>query len=369
LKSTAASGLLEVSFTGSNMNTLPKPKVMSDRMLLPVSFEPYEVPPGFGVITCYFNPNRYRSRLRNYCLFRESLRTSGMPCLTVECLFPGQSSELPDSDDVHTVIARDIMWQKERLLNLVIARIPDDWTTVAWLDSDILFENRNWAAEAVAQLDRHVVVQLFTEVIRLPKGAIWGPQGEEYWNSFAAIVKRTPNQLLNVDFALHGHTGFGWAAHRGFLTQFGLYDGCISGTGDHMMAHAFTGDWTGDCVNLTFGTNTPHLSHFSDWAQAVYRSVRAKVSYVPGTVFHLWHGDTINRRYVLRNRELAFFNFDPVTDLRVGGGGCWEWASDKPALHTWAAEYFAGRKEDGAEGAETPLVACGSERRSSYRHG
>jgi hypothetical protein len=88
---------------------------MGDSMQLPASFEPYPSPPGFGVITCYFNPNRYRSRLYNYRLFRESLRVSGMPCLTIECLFPGQSSELPDSDDVHTVIARDIMWQKERL--------------------------------------------------------------------------------------------------------------------------------------------------------------------------------------------------------------------------------------------------------------
>ena len=80
--------------------------------MLPQSFQPYATPPGFGVVTCYFNPSRYRSKVRNYHLFRESLRESGIPCLTVECLFPGQSPELPASDDVHTVIARDTMWQK-----------------------------------------------------------------------------------------------------------------------------------------------------------------------------------------------------------------------------------------------------------------
>jgi hypothetical protein len=238
------------------------------------------------------------------------------------------------------------MWQKERLINLAIPRLPKEWTTVAWVDSDVLFENRNWAVETVAQLDRHEIVQLFSEIIRLPQGASWGREGQK-WDSFAAVVKQTPNQLLKGNFARHGHTGFGWAAHRDFLTRHGLYDGCISGTGDHLMAHAFAGDWAGKCIDRIFGAANPYRSHFSDWAQAVYRSVRAKVSYVHGTVFHLWHGDIVNRRYDLCNRELAFSNFDPATDLRVGVGGCWEWATHKPALQAWAAEYFANRKEDG----------------------
>jgi hypothetical protein len=334
-----------------NMITFSKPEVTSNRMVLPACFEPYELPPGFGVITCFYNPNRYRSRVRNYYLFRDSLRASGMPCLTVECLFPGQRSELPDSDDVHTVVARDIMWQKERLLNLAIARIPDEWNTVAWLDSDILFENRNWAVEAAAQLDRHAVVQLFSDVVRLPQGATWGRQGKEQWDSFGAILKQTPNQLLKGDFARHGHTGFGWAAHRDWLTRHGLYDGCIAGSGDHMVAHALAGDWTGDCIDQILGANHLYRGHFSDWASAVYRSVRARVSYVPGTLFHLWHGEIAHRQYSSRNHELASFDFNPATDLRVGDSGCWEWASDKPALHAWASEYFTSRKEDGIDTA------------------
>ena len=321
-------------------------KAVIDQMPLPMPFEPYEPPRGFGVITCYFNPNRYRSRLRNYLLFRDSLRVSGMPCLTIECLFDGLSPELADSDGVHTVIARDVLWQKERLINLAIARLPKEWTTIAWLDNDILFENPKWAVDAVAQLERHVIVQLFSEIIRLPQGATWGRQGQQ-WDSFGSVIKRNPNQLLKLSFARHGHTGFGWAAHRDFLTRHGLYDGCISGTGDHLMAHAFAGDWTGECIDRIFGAADPYRSHFTEWARAAYRSVRAKVSYVPGTVFHLWHGDIVNRQYDLCNQELASSNFDPTIDLRVGAGGCWEWATDKPSLHAWAAEYFGTRKEDG----------------------
>jgi endonuclease/exonuclease/phosphatase family metal-dependent hydrolase len=324
---------------------------MNDAPALPLQFRPYIASSGFGVITCYFNPQRYRSKLWNYLLFSESLRASGVPWLTIECLFPGQASELTPAENVHTVVTRATMWQKERLLNLALERLPREWVYVAWLDCDILFENRNWIQGAVAQLNRHAVVQLFTDVVRLPQGERWGRLGDENWMSFAAIAKLNPNQLLKGDFARHGHTGFAWAAHRDILARHGLYDGCIAGSGDHMMAHAFTGDWSGNCIDRILGKNNLHREHFASWASAIYRSIRARVSYVPGAIFHLWHGDTENRRYVQRNQELASFHFDPAIDLKIGENGCWEWASDKPELHRWAMEYFANRKEDGAEEA------------------
>jgi hypothetical protein len=79
----------------------------------------------------------------------------------------------------------------------------------------------------------------------------------------------------------------------------------------------------------------------------MYRDVRAKVGYVPGILLHLWHGDMDNRRYVLRNQELALFEFDPASDIRLGPEGCWEWNSPKSELHIWAVNYYYQRKEDG----------------------
>jgi hypothetical protein len=76
------------------------------------------------------------------------------------------------------------------------------------------------------------------------------------------------------------------------------------------------------------------------------------VSYVPGTIFHLWHGDRADLAYAVRNRELASFQFDPAKDLRLGDSGCWEWAQDNPGLRAWGARYFASRREDGLEEGE-----------------
>jgi hypothetical protein len=198
------------------------------------------------------------------------------------------------------------------------------------------------------ELQNHEIVQLFSDVVRLPRESLWGLEGGDRWESFGAVLKRMPNLLLDGNFARHGHTGFAWAAHRELLSRHGFYDACIAGSGDHMMAHAFAGDWKGGCIDRIIGSQDEHRTHFEKWARSIYQDVRARVSAVSGTLFHLWHGDTDKRRYVLRNRELAAFSFDPHRDLRIGDSGAWEWASGKQVMHAWAAEYFSQRDEDGA---------------------
>jgi len=239
------------------------------------------------------------------------------------------------------------MWQKERLLNIALSRLPPDCSKVAWLDCDVLFENPEWAVQASRLLDSYRVVQLFDRVIRLPREhAFFSGQGDA-WNSFASVYQSRPNQLLRGDFALHGHSGFAWAARRDALEHNGLYDACISGSGDHMMAHAFCGDWESTCIDRILGSNNLHRAHFSDWCRRMYRNIRASVGCVAGTLLHLWHGDLDHRRYVTRNKELVAMGFDPNLDIHVDGQGCWTWASDKPTLHRWARRYYSRRKEDG----------------------
>lgn len=302
------------------------------------------------VVTCYFNPSGYRTKRRNYERFAAKLRRSGLNWLAVECAFGSAPFTLPPSPNVFQVRGRDVMWQKERLLNLAIAGLPAACTKVAWLDCDVLFANPEWAVETSALLERCAVVQPFKWAIRLPRwhGAYWGFGAS--WKSFAAVYAKNLRLLLKGNFDRHGHTGFAWAARREVLERHGLYDACIAGSGDHMMAHAMCGDWTTRCITRIIGDNTRHLDYFRRWAEPLYRDVRGRVGYVPGTLLHLWHGDIADRRYMDRNQDLVRFGFDPVTDLRVGESGCWEWTSAKPALHRWAVEYFGLRQEDGRAG-------------------
>ena len=300
-----------------------------------------------GVVAAYFNPAGFRSKRRNYELFRERIAAADIRLVTVECALGDRPFELPAGPGLRRVRGRDVMWQKERLLNIAIAELPESCRKVAWLDADLLFENPDWAPMTAARLDDFPAVQLFDRAVRLPRGAIEDEGRGESYPGFAAVYVRDPQRLLGGDFAAHGHTGFAWAARRDVLAGRGLYDACIAGSGDHMMAHAFSGDWTSACVDRIIGAANRHRAYFADWCRAVYPRVRARVGFVPGAVLHLWHGEVADRRYVDRNRELAGFGFDPAVDIRIGESGCWEWANKKPKLHRWAAEYFGQRREDG----------------------
>src|SRR4051794_18027562 len=94
------------------------------------------------LLTSYFNASGYRTRRQNYDRFRQ--RIAGLRLLTVECAFGPEPFALEPSAEVLQVRARDVLWQKERLLNVALAALPADCHKVAWLDGDLLFERPDW---------------------------------------------------------------------------------------------------------------------------------------------------------------------------------------------------------------------------------
>lgn len=317
----------------------------------------YDAVDDLCIVTSYFNPVGYQSRSENYAIFRDRIVASRLPLLTIECAFGDDAFTLPPSPQVMQVRSGAVLWQKERLLNLAISCLPEHYTKVAWVDGDTLFENPRWAVETSRLLDSYPVVQPFQAATRLSPEHT--PQaGAELWCGFAAAQTIDPESLRTGDYHRHGETGLAWAAQRVVLTDCGLYDACIIGGADHVMAHAMCGDWDSVCIDRLIGLHTPQLAHVRRWGECIYARVRGRIGYVDGAAFHLWHGEREARRYTARHRELAAFGFDPDQDIRIGTSGCWEWASDKRAMHGWASEYFAARREDGAaavpEGAGEP---------------
>jgi hypothetical protein len=298
-------------------------------------------------ITCHYNHCKYNSRLKNFQVFSDNLEKQGVAFKGIELVFPGQEPELAGIKNIEVIVGKDVMWQKERLLNILINKYSNGFSGIAWLDGDIIFENSDWAAETVKKLEDYPVVQPFTRVFRMPVNITEPLMAGDSWNSFASVYRARPNYFMKGIFDRHGHTGFAWAARSDVLKEFGLYDGNISGSGDHVMSHIFAGDWESKCIRRMMSGNKMHHKHLSEWAKKIYRAVRGKIGYVEGNIYHLWHGEMDNRKYVIRNRELAKFNFNPYDDIKIGETGLWEWATDKHGLHEWAEKYFSLRKEDG----------------------
>jgi hypothetical protein len=305
----------------------------------------------FWAITSYFNPAGYLSRLPNYRIFRSNL---AVPLVTVELSFTGKFELGPgDADILVQVAGGDVLWQKERLLNLALASLPSDCDYVAWIDGDVVFLNPDWPAQATAALREFKLVHLFEERCNLALGA--HPQsGAELCDSLCESVARKiklgtiePSDLrkANVPFLRTSTPGLAWAMRRDVLRPHGLYDACILGSGDRAMLCAGLGKFDYGIDALAMGNR--QIEHYLAWARPFYDTVCGQIGYIDGRVCHLWHGDLMNRRYSLRHEGLVPFGFDPFTDIVIDHNGCWRWRGNKTRMQEYVRSYFESRKEDG----------------------
>ena len=188
--------------------------------------QPYLPCADLWVITTHYNPAGYAARRENYARFAQPLVEAGINLVTVECAFGAEPFELAPSPSVIQVRGQDVMWLKERLLNLAIARLPPHVTKVAWVDADILFINPGWAQQTSALLDNWPIVQPFEKVVLLdhdqsrPPGTV--SVGFAYQQQLITLLRSSE----------HGTSGFAWAAQRALVQRHLIYDAAIAGSGD-----------------------------------------------------------------------------------------------------------------------------------------
>ena len=303
-------------------------------------------------VTCLFNPARYALRARNYRQFRARL---GVPLVAVELAFDGRFElEAADADVLVRVRDGDVMWQKERLLNIGLRHLPAPCRAVAIVDADVVFRDDGWPAAAEQALATAPVVQLFREVALLPRDGTPenGARAREVarYPSLAWAIgeRRDPRDVLAA-LGAHGRPdyarGLAWGFRRDLLDRHGLFDGCIIGGGDTAMCGATLGVL--DAVEAAHAMNPHQRRYYRAWAERWYADVRGRMGCLPGEILHLWHGEMKHRQAATRHPTLAAHDYDPSRDLVAGAEGAWRWASDKPALHRRLVDYFAGRREDG----------------------
>jgi hypothetical protein len=306
-------------------------------------------------ITAYFNPMHWRRRRENYRAFRHSLR---LPLAAVELGYDGQFDlAAGDADILVQFSAGDVMWQKERLLNLALAAVPPHVDKVVAIDSDVIFARDDVWPEVNQALDEAPLLHPFSQVYYLPPdhaldfllieqtvpaclgfGALRA-QG----HSTLALCNpdwRNPNDLPPVSY------GLAWAFRRDLFAERGFYDPWIIGGGTRV--HCFAaGGHANDAADAMRFTR-PMRVHFRAWAEGFHGDVRDTWGFLPGAIAHLWHGTTGGRKFRQRYADFAAFDFDPVADVALDANGVWRWSSDKPAMHDYLRHYFAGRQEDGS---------------------
>lgn len=302
-------------------------------------------------ITCYYNPLNYSSRLHNYHTFRHELK---VPLVTVEWSCNGNTHLGPgDADILIQVESPDILWQKERLLNIAVEAVPPSCDKIAWLDCDLVFEDDGWAERTALMLEKFPLVQPFSHLYELPKQS-GRPRlsPESAYTTVRGIMSALFAGTVDLD-VLRGNirlnpgcaSGGAWAASRSVLQAHdNCYDACILGSGNRAMFCAAVNRFDDAIEYLQM--NEPWAEHYRNWARSCWEAVRGDIGSVAGGVFHLWHGSLADRRYADRHLAFRRFGFDPNKDIARSAGGSWRWGSDKEEMHQYVRDYFQSRQED-----------------------
>ena len=316
-------------------------------------------------IACYFNPVGYRRRLENYHTFKRNLM---VPLVTVELAYR-DGFELPDdaADTLIRLRGRDVLWQKERLLNLALRALPAECDAVAWLDCDIVFEDGDWSERALRALDRYPMLQPFERLYELSESACNEAPLDAFKvapaYSVAHLLARgevTPGLLRGVMRARQtGTSGLAWVARRELLDRDGFYDACVIGSGNRAMISAALGR-PDDAIHY-LRMKPRWAEHYLTWAEGHAARVRGNIGCVEGSLIHLWHGHLEHRRYDDRHSGFAIFDYDPSRDIALDDEGCWRWNSDKPEMHEFVTRYFRERREDGVDGARRDMESSRSD--------
>jgi hypothetical protein len=299
-------------------------------------------------ITSYFNPVGYRRRSFNYHVFRKNL---DLPLVTVELGFDGKY-ELTnkDADVLIQIDGGAVLWQKERLLNLALKAVPADVENIAWLDCDVVFQRSDWTEEAEQRLTSLNVIQLFSESTEFKAERLHPAASTEaqYTPAIGALFAHsnlpTRERWQSVETIRPKQLGFAWAGKRALLQDQTFYDAAILGGADALMFLAMYGLFE-QAINRS-SLNVVSGNHYLRWAESFHKAVGQRVGYIPGKIYHLWHGDRENRKY--RDRYHLLRNFDPYSDIILASSGAWQWKDPQSELAQSANKYFLERSEDGA---------------------
>ena len=312
-------------------------------------------------VTTYFNPFRGRLRRRNYDVFRREL---GLPLLTVEWSPEGRFElEETDADMLLQISGGDLLWQKERLLNIGMAQALATWpqADLVFVDCDVVFADPGWSACVVEALDRFPAVQCFDTVGYLPENTpLDGPlatlaqtPAEISMPSLASALEMgrrlyerqggVPAELNSGSpMALCGNPGMAIALRPGALPGFRFYERNLVGGGDLPLAAALAGRL--EEVFAQRAHSPAHRDDLRDWARQCIPPGPG-LGCAPQRLLHLWHGRLEDRGYVKRYAILLAHGFDPARDLDPDPAGGLRLLPHAQALRLAVADYLASRND------------------------
>ena len=320
------------------------------------------------VVTMLENPLRWRARYDNYWKFEKHVHDSGAILYTVEIAYGDRKFEITEPGNPQHIQLRtyDEVWHKENALNIAISHLPTDAKYVAWVDADVTFQRPDWAQETLHLLQHYDFIQMFSHahdiernhcIMNTHTGFVYQYEQEHLFPAVEHVVNpkgpmpRFPD-LANYPYSGGGggsfnywHPGFAWAAKISALEKVGmLIDWAVLGSADWHMAWALIGqpDKSIDHKDIS----NVYAQWTLEWCKRCDEHIKQNVGYMPGAVYHAYHGTKEKRRYYDRWRFLINAKFDPSTDLKKDRQGLWQLSGNNKVLRDGIRMYNRTRNED-----------------------
>lgn len=302
-----------------------------------------------AIIMYYWNHFKRKSILKNFYICHNNLQKYDCDIIPIEI----STNDYFDLEIGNTIKFKNdqLLWQKERIINLVVKKIQSAYEYVAFVDGDILLSEDLWIEQAKEKLNAkdNLMVQLFSDVYYLPRGHY---RNHGYYSfSTPSVASQIVNagsvsayaDSLNSDDYIYGNPGMGWITKTQTLVDNPLYDKCIVGGGDTInliynlgienkkdspIGRAMANDIDCFLTDKTFTKNT-----------------NVEFDFVDQPIFHLNHGNRVNRKYIERQSILSECNFLPSEDLYIDQG-IYRYKGNNALFLKKIETYFKERNED-----------------------
>ena len=286
----------------------------NDLKLVLLNNEPIE--DKLHVIAVISNPCLF---VRRYILFKQFMQRieneePNVILYIVELTYGDQKFIITDSKNSRhlQIRTKTPLWHKENMINLGVKYLlPSTWKAFAWIDADLEFESSTWVLDTLKILNGYKdIVQIWSHCVDMDKEEntmkVFNSAGYHY----------TKLHKHSSSGQNYWHPGYAWAITRKAYNKIaGLYDKAILGSGDNIMMLSLLGN----------GLKAIHDDSTDEYKQTIIdfenKISQLRFGYVPGTIYHYFHGSKANRKYTERWQILIKHNYNPLTFITYDSTG------------------------------------------------
>ena len=271
------------------------------------------------VLMVFFNPAGSFRIIQNILYVKQQLAAASIPFFIGELAYNSAPHSIPDAFQFRS---SSYMFSKENLLNALLEKDEvKAYSKYVIMDCDIVFNTADWVDGISKALDTYDIIQPY-----------------QYANLLNLKFKSESVKPSVAFIPESGHTGYVWAFRRDWYDRVGgLYEYALIGGGD-------------TCLAYMCGFTLLSARGYKDDIPA---SFTLKLSYLPYTIWHLPHGQSVKRQYKERMDVIRItmktLQIDRLRDaVDRGADGIFEWKPQyKTHLNSVLLNYFKSREDDG----------------------